>query len=167
MINLPIYKFSHNDSYDVIGYFQNLNLHSTWCSNQSFVNNMEWTTEHRAFLVEFYFRLGGSAVGALRKLKAHLKINRNVSLPIQAEKQCNTGLRSSESQDPPELNAEFHHRRSVLPKASRKWKFRSNDSLCVRPQNTHWPWGFWTGRCEEFYIATWIFTRTVGCCPGA
>ena len=121
---------------------------------------MERTTEHRAFLVEFYFRLGGSAVGALRKLKAHLKINRNVSLPIQAEKQCNTGLRSSESQDPPELNAEFHHRRSVLPKASRKWKFRSSDCLCLRPQNTHWPWGFRTGRCEEFYIATWIFIRT-------
>ena len=58
-----------------------MNLRSTWCSNQSFVNNMEWTTEHRAFLVEFYFRLGGSAVGALRKFRAHFKINRNVSLP--------------------------------------------------------------------------------------
>ena len=50
-------------------------------SNQSFVNNMEWTAEHRAFVVEFYFRLGGSTVGALRKFRAHFKINRNVSLP--------------------------------------------------------------------------------------
>ena len=91
MINLPIGKFSHNDCYDVKGYFQNLNLRNTWCSNQSFVNNMEWTAEHRAFLVEFYFRLEGSAVGALRKFRAHFKIN---PLHYQAEKQCNAGLRN-------------------------------------------------------------------------
>ena len=42
---------------------------------------MEWTGEHRAYLVQTYFKNGGYVVDALRKFRSHFKLNRNVSVP--------------------------------------------------------------------------------------